>query len=162
MKEDIKKKSFALQWIIIIVMVIGVSYAYFNATLYVNGTSKLSGTFDVRFKDAVIQNQNELEDIKIDDSGLNMSFHVKLALPGDTDIITYTITNNGTIDAVLDELAVTSPSDSDVVFDCSSIAGDLPSGQSKTGTITITWNSDSMSPQKDVDFNAEIIAKQKV
>ena len=65
-------------------------------------------------------------------------------------------------DAVLEELAVTSEVDSDVTFDCSSIAGDLLSGESKSGTITVTWNADSVSSQKDVNFNAEIVARQKV
>ena len=162
LKKMINKKIFLLIWVIIVVMVIGVGYAYFSSTLYVNGTSKLTGNFDVKFDSATIQNKSELEDINIDSTGLNMSFSVKLAMPGEADVITYTIVNNGTIDAVLEELVVTSVADSDVTFDCSSIAGDLVSGGTKSGTITVTWNSDSVSAQKDVEFNAEIVARQKV
>ena len=156
------KKIVILSWIVIITLMIGVAYAYFTSTLYIYGVAKLNGNFDIYFSDASVVNQSDLESILISDSGLELSFNVKLALPGESDIIEYTIVNNGTIDAVLEELNVTSGADEDVTFDCSSIAGDLVSGGSTSGTITVTWNSDSVSPQKDVNFNAEIIARQKV
>ncbi|MCI6266752.1 MAG: hypothetical protein MR598_07915 [Erysipelotrichaceae bacterium] len=162
MKKIKAEKNFILIWIIIIIMIMGVSYAYFSSTLYIYGIATLDGTFDIKFSEASIVNQTELETINISDNGLELSFNVKLALPGESDTIEYTIKNNGTIDAVLDELVVTSATDTDVTFNCSSIAGDLPSGETKGGTIVVTWNADSVSPQKDVSFNAEIIANQKV
>ena len=157
-----KKRILLFIWFFVIIMAVGVAYAYFSSTLYVNGVGKIVGNFDIKFGSASVVNKSELEDILISDDGLSMSFNVKLALPGETDVIEYTIVNNGTIDAVLEELAVTSEVDSDVTFDCSSIAGELLSGESKSGTITVTWNADSVSSQKDVNFNAEIVARQKV
>lgn len=160
--KDQSKKIMILSWRIILVLLIGVAYAYFSSTLYIYGVAKIAGDFDIHFSTASVVDQSELETISISDNGLELSFNVKLALPGESDIIEYTIVNNGTIDATLEELNVTSVADEDVTFECSSIAGDLISGGSKNGTITVTWNSDSVSSQKDVSFNAEIIAKQKV
>ena len=162
MKRIKEEKNFIIMWICMIIMTIGVSYAYFSSSLYIYGIATLDGTFDIKFSEASIVNQSELETINISDSGIELSFNVKLALPGESDTIEYTIKNNGTIDAVLDELVVTSETDTDVTFNCSSIAGDLPSGGTKNGTISVIWNTDSVSPQKDVSFNAEIIANQKV
>lgn len=160
--KDTKKKILVLSWIILIILILGVSYAYFSSTLYIYGIAKLEGNFDIHFIDASITNKSELETISISDNGLEISFNVELALPGESDTIEYTIINNGTIDATLEELNITSATDTDVIFDCSSIAGDLTSGSSKSGTITVTWNADSVSAQKDVNFNAEIIARQKI
>lgn len=162
MKINIKNSFLKILWLVIIIMVIGVSYAYFSSTLYVNGVSKLSGNFEVVFGSANIINPSELETVSISDDGLDLSFNVKLALPGESDVIEYTIVNNGTIDAVIEELVVTSSVDEDVVFECSSIAGDLLSGESLSGTITVTWLTESVSAQKDVSFDAKVIANQKV
>ena len=148
--------------IIFVIMIIGIGYAYFNTSLIINGISKLNGTFNIVFDSAFITNQTEIEEIYISEDGLNLSFSVDLAMPGESDIIHYTITNKGTIDATLEELVVTSTDDSDVTFNCSSIQGDLLSGNSISGTITVTWNSDSYSAQKDVSFNAYIEANQKI
>lgn len=162
MNRDTKNRTIILAWIIILILITGVSYAYFTTTLSVNGIAKLVGTFDIIFSDATITDQSELETISISDDGRSLSFNVKLLIPGDSHTIEYTISNNGTIDAILEELSVTSPTDSDVTFQTSQIAGDLPSGSTKTGTITIIWNPDSVETKKDVNFDAQIIARQKV
>lgn len=162
MKNSHEKKVFFITWFLIIIMVMGVSYAYFNSTLYINGIATLDGNFDIRFSEARIVDLSELETINISDTGIELSFNVKLVVPGESDTVEYTIKNNGSIDAVLEELVVTSTNDVDVSFNCSSIAGDLLSGDAKSGTITVTWNADSVSSQKDVNFNAEIVARQKV
>lgn len=71
------------------------------------------------------------------------------------------LSNNGTIDATLENLVITSNQDSDVSFNTNDISGDLLSGNTINGTITVTWNADSYSAQKDVSFNAYIKATQK-
>ena len=71
------------------------------------------------------------------------------------------LSNNGTIDATLENLVITSNQDSDVSFNTNDISGDLLSGNTINGTITVTWNADSYSAQKDVGFNAYIKATQK-
>lgn len=162
MKKHIKRHIFMLMWFVILILTIGVSYAYFSSTLYISGTARMIGNFEVLFTGASISNQTELESILISDTGDSFTFNVKLALPGESDTINYTIKNNGTIDATIEELNITSVADSDVTFDTSSIAGDLASGESKSGVITVTWNADSVSSQKDVSFSAEIVARQKV
>ncbi len=160
MKKN-EKKITIITFLIIIIMIIGIGYAYFNTTLIINGIAKIEGTFEVVFTNATINNKTDLETINISNDGLNLTFSVDLTMPGESDTINYTITNNGTIDATLNELVITSSTDNDVTFECSSIAGDLISKQSKTGTIKVTWNADSYSAQKDVSFNAYIEATQK-
>lgn len=162
MKKHIKRHIFMLMWFVILILAIGVSYAYFSSTLYISGTAKLIGNFEVLFTDVSISNQTELESVLISDTGNSFTFNVRLALPGDSDTIYYTIKNNGTMDVTIDELNITSIADDDVTFNTSSIAGDLSSGESKDGTITVIWNADSVSGQKDVSFSAEIVARQKV
>lgn len=162
MKKNIYKRIMMVIWIITFLLIIGTAYAYFSSTLYVNGIVNLVGTFDIRFQSATITNMTELESVNISDDGISLAFSVKLALPGESDTITYVITNNGTIDATLDNLVVTSESDSDVTFVCSDISGDLLAGTTKTGTITVTWNENSTSALKDVNFDAYIKANQKV
>ena len=156
-----QKKITILIIFIITILMIGVGYAYFSETLVITGTSKIVGTFDIQFKEARIENPTELETINITQDGKNLNFQVNLTMPGESDTIYYTIVNNGTIDATLENLVITSNQDNDVTFNPSNISGDLISGDTINGSITVTWNANSYSAQKDVSFNAYIKATQK-
>lgn len=159
--NKLQKKITILIILIILILSVGVGYAYFSETLIISGTSKLVGTFDIKFQEANINNPSELETINITQDGKNINFQVNLTIPGESDTINYTIVNNGTIDATLENLVITSNQDSDVSFNTNDISGDLLSGNTINGTITVTWNADSYSAQKDVSFNAYIKATQK-
>ena len=147
------------------VLLLGVGFAAFTTVLNISGTASLTGDFEVIFNSASITPtpaEQSDEAATITDDGQTLTWKISLAKPGDSKVVNYQITNNGSIDATLNELSITAGADDpDVTITPSVIAGDLASQGTKDGTITVTLDSDSVAAKKDITFTATINATQK-
>lgn len=146
------------------VLLLGVGFAAFTTVLNISGTASLTGDFEVIFNSASITPtpSDDSEKATISKDGQTLTWKVSLAKPGDSKVVNYQIINNGSIDATLNELSITAGADDpDVTITPSVIAGDLASQGTKDGTITVTWDSDSVAAKKDITFTATINATQK-
>ena len=146
------------------VLLLGVGFAAFTTVLNITGTASLTGDFEVIFNSASItpKPSDDSEEATISEDGQTLTWKVSLAKPGDSKVVNYQIINNGSIDATLEELSITAGNDDeDVTITPSAIAGDLASQGTTDGTITITWDADSVAAKKDITFTATINATQK-
>ena len=144
------------------VLLLGVGFAAFTTVLNISGTASLTGDFEVIFNSASITPtpaEQSDEAATITDDGQTLTWKISLAKPGDSKVVNYQIINNGSIDATLNELSITAGADDTITP--SVIAGDLASQGTKDGTITVTWDSDSVAAKKDITFTATINATQK-
>ncbi len=112
-----KKQNIAIIAVVAFVLAISVGYALFSETLQINGTATAKGNFDVQFTSATQgdskgytkQKEPEHELAKIEDGGKTLTITVnKLDYPGAYVNIPITVTNQGTISAVLKSVEQTS------------------------------------------------------
>ena len=97
-----------------LILVVGIAYAILQANLQINGTTKIaSNTWDVHFKantitptvgSVTIDTTNNEQAATIDNAS-QVSYIVKLALPGDFYEFTVDVENTGSIDAMLDSIS---------------------------------------------------------
>lgn len=160
------KKNMKIGMVVLVaVLFLGVGFAAFTTVLNISGTASLTGDFEVVFNSASITpepTEASENEVTITEDGQTLTWKVSLMKPGDSKVINYQIINNGTIDATLSELSITAGNDdADVTITPTSVAGDLASQGTKDGTITVTWDADSVAAKKDVTFTATINATQK-
>ena len=108
-----KNKSLAIGILCCMLVFMGIGYAALSQTLNIGTTAKVTGSWNIYISSATVKEQSDADmkgtkitDNKTTDISLNVSFKKP------SDYITYDITveNAGTIDAKLDEITMTPPS----------------------------------------------------
>ena len=100
--------------ILVLICILGIGYATLGANLRINGTAQIpASSWLVRFKansidvtngSVSIDTSNNEQAARIDDNN-NVSYKVRLSLPGDFYEFTVAIENKGTIDAMIDTIS---------------------------------------------------------
>ena len=103
-----KKKLYAIL-IIFIMLFFGVGYAYLNTTVTINGSATImENTWDVHFENIeVVDGSVEATSDAVITDDTVIDFTVDLRLPGDVYSFTVDVVNDGTIDAMLNEVLKT-------------------------------------------------------
>lgn len=123
-----------------IIMAIG--YASFATNLSIQGTSEITGQWDIRITDVTVQEASpESNPGKPTFTNTSVSFDAKLAKPGDSISYLVTIQNNGSIDAELGGIVfIEEIEGSDAIsYTLTKPDDELKSGQTTTFTITVTY-----------------------
>ena len=110
MRFNSKTNSMVL-FLFSLILLLGVGYAYLNTSVTVQGAGKVtSSSWDVHFENVVVDEKssnsidgNPLPTI-IDDS--TVTFNVGLESPGEFYEFSLDVVNNGTIDAMIDDIIV--------------------------------------------------------
>ena len=110
MRFNSKTNSMVL-FLFSMILLLGVGYAYLNTSVTVQGAGKVtSSSWDVHFENVVVDEKssnsidgNPLPTI-IDDS--TVTFNVGLESPGEFYEFSLDVVNNGTIDAMIDDIIV--------------------------------------------------------
>ena len=110
MRFNSKTNSMVL-FLFSMILLLGVGYAYLNTSVTVQGAGKVtSSSWDVHFENIVVneKSSNSLEGNPlptiIDDS--TVTFNVGLESPGEFYEFSLDVVNNGTIDAMIDDIIV--------------------------------------------------------
>ena len=168
-----KKQSILIIGVISFVIAMAVGYAIFSETLDVNGTASAQGTFDVEFTSigeptciglTSTCDTASLANISNDKNTLNITVN-KLEFPGSYVIIPITITNKGTIPAVLKSIeeqnlrADTSIKVSYVGLE-ESQGKRLSQNETQTFQIKVMWDENSNISSSDVGFSIKLNYEQ--
>lgn len=167
-----KKQSIIIIGIIAFVLAVAVGYALFSETITINGTATAKGDFDVEFttigtptcdgysKDCTAAN---LASISTDKNTLTITVD-KLQYPGASVSIPVTVTNVGSIPAVLDSITETGlTTDANVKVSYEGIAASttpLQQNGTKTFTVKVEWLSTSQTSSENVTFSIALNYKQ--
>ncbi|MEI3529947.1 MAG: hypothetical protein V8Q75_02600 [Bacilli bacterium] len=151
------------------VLVMSVGYAMFSETLNIGGTAATTGNFDVEISNAVVTTETGSTGATIlvseDKNSVTLSAPA-LEYPGSSVVYTITITNNGNIPTKLKNITETGLTDDPNVtisYDGISTVDDiLNKNDSKTFTITVTWNQDSTAASSNVEFQIDLNYEQAV
>ena len=103
-----RRKSLILG-IILLLGALGIGYAYLNTTLNIEGITDISeNTWDVHWENISVHTASvEAETPSIDSDQSTISFSIHLQKPGDFYEFTVDAVNDGTIDAMIDEIKST-------------------------------------------------------
>ena len=104
-----KKKQSITLGIILLILALGIGYAYLNTTLNITGTTDVdSNTWDVYWDNVQVTTGSvTAEEPEIDMSGTIISFSVHLEQPGDFYEFTVDAKNDGSIDAMIETVTKT-------------------------------------------------------
>lgn len=167
-----KKQNVVIIGVIAFVIAVVVGYALFSETIRISGTATAKGDFDVEFtsvgtptcdgysKECTAAN---LATISSDKNTLNVTVK-NLTYPGAYVKIPVTITNKGSIAAVLESIDETGlTTDDNVKISYTGVAAsanEIASNETQNMEITVTWDSNSEQSSEDVSFSIALNYKQ--
>ena len=108
------KKNKLILAVLLLIGIIGIGYAALGANLQINGIADITSvTWNVHFVEdsinltegSVAIAENTEEEAATIDSATEVSYHVKLTNPGDFYEFTVDVTNEGSIDAMIDSIS---------------------------------------------------------
>ena len=137
-----KMKYVLLISIFLAIIIMSIGYASFATNLSIQGTSQITGQWDIRITDVTVQEASPGSDPGAPTfTNTSVSFDAKLAKPGDSIAYLVTIQNNGSIDAELGGIVfIEEIEGSDAIsYTLTKPDDELKSGQTTTFTITVTY-----------------------
>ena len=119
--NQVQKKYVILGSLCALVLTLAVGYAAFQAVLKINGTTNISSDWDVRITNiektaSLGSTDNEGSPTYDNTKGLSATFNTNLTSPGDYATYKITITNNGSLDAVLKTITIPENTNNDIIF----------------------------------------------
>lgn len=151
------------------VLIMSVGYAMFSENLNIGGSATTTGNFNVEISNAVVTTEigSTGATILVSEDKNSATLNVPaLEYPGASVVYTITITNMGNIPTKLKDITETgliSDENITVTYDGISTQDDvLNRNDSKTFTVTVTWNQDSEATSSNVEFNLDLNYEQAV
>ena len=150
MKQKRRKRSnIIIVSLCAIVLCMAVGYAAFSSVLDIKGTSSITSTWDVEITSAKVKGtKGEAENVKGPTfDSLSATMEANFYVPGDAITYEVTVSNLGTLDAVLDSIKINLEDQNVILFTVDGINSgeELLKGASKTFNVTLKYNEDITS-----------------
>ena len=155
-EEDMKIKKIIIGVLCLVVCIMAIGFAAFSTTLNINGTSSIESNWSVVFTN--IQELSKTSGVTINSaptaSGTTATFDVDLQKPGDKIEYQITVENEGTLDAIIENIEASETGSDAIKFEISNIRiGDkLAKGAQTTFNIKISYD-ESITSQPEVTNN---------
>ncbi len=158
-------KNFLIAALLVVIVAMSVGYAALAQQLTINGTSKVSASWDVSITGITAKS---LTGASVANgyptfTSTDATFDVSLDYPGASASFDIVVANNGTIDATLDNISGLIEANSDEpVYLTYAVTGisegeRLDAGETTTATVTVTWSADETAvPETAVTKTATI------
>ena len=156
-----KQKKIIIVSLCVVVCIMAVGFAAFSTTLNINGTSSIESNWKVVFTN--IQELNKSSGVTINNpptaSGTTATFDVDLEKPGDSIEYQITVENQGTLDAIIEDINASETGSDAIKFEINNIrVGDiLLKKQSTTFKIKISYD-ESITSQPNITDNKLMIS----
>ena len=115
-----KKNNIIIGALCTVLLLMVVGYAAFQSVLKINGTTNISSDWDVRItaieKTAGVGATDKEAPTYDNTKGLSATFNTNLTSPGDYATYKITITNNGSLDAILKNITIPENTNNDIKF----------------------------------------------
>jgi len=173
--NNVDKKYVILGSLCALVLMLAVGYAAFNAVLNIKGTTNISSSWDVKITNvteknkvgsATTKDKSEGQDKTLCKNnlcnptwdGLTASFEVDLVAPGDSIEYDITISNEGDLNAKLDNIVVSDPDNEYITFETSGLAinDTLDKKTSKKLTVKVTYKDVTIESSKPSSSNLTV------
>ena len=154
-EELMRIKSRIMIMLCIALCIMTVGFAAFSTTLTITGTADIASTWKVVF--SKIEQVSKTSGVSIKETptanGTTATFNVGFTSPGDKIVYRITIANQGTLDAVINEIKASEIGSDAILFELANInKGDiLEAGDTTTFEVTIKYNENVISQPNITD-----------
>ena len=145
-------KKFFILILVVAIIAMSAGYAALSQTLTINGTAKIDSSWDIKFT-------NITEGTPVGGAtnitaptytSTTATFDVSLISPGDSMTYEITVANEGSLDAVLDTIAVTESENAAIVYEITGVEEGDELAADTTATVTVKVSYDaSIETQPD-------------
>ena len=148
-----------------ILVIMGVGYAAFTTQLKISGTSNIASNFLVKITDiqSTVQSGSATNAVEPSYTDTTATFKTNLVSPGDSMKYDITVSNEGTIDAVLESIDVNTGENDAITFETSGIEnGDkLEASQTDILTVIVSYNSSVTSQPENTNSTITVTLNYK-
>ena len=118
-----KQRNYVIVGLCMILVIMGIGYAAFTSQLKISGTSKIATEWNVKITD--IQSKNisgQAKDVSAPTyTDTTATFSTSLTSPGDAMQYDITVSNEGNIDAILNDIQIHDSKNTAIIFETSGI-----------------------------------------
>ena len=151
-----KNKNIIIIGLIGIVMIMAVSYAAFNSALDIKGTGSITSNWKIIISNIALESKTDgAEEVSKSFDNLSANFSFNLNAPGDSIKYAVTVSNEGTLNAVLDSIKINMNGTDIINYTVEGIesGSSLNVNEDKTFYVTFKFNEDVTSMPSDTSFN---------
>ena len=161
MHRENKKRKIIIFSLIGILLLMAVGYSAFKTDLNISGTSNITSVWDVRITNVKIKETSGLaENVGDLDSYTNLEANMEANFYEPGDYITYTVTvsNKGTLDAMLDSVKLNMPQQEVINFKVEGATSKekLPAGSSKDIDVTMEYTGNNPEDVGSVEADVNL------
>lgn len=137
-------KKFFILILVVAIIAMSAGYAALSQTLTINGTAKIDSSWDIKFTNitdgTAVGGATNVSAPEY--TGTTATFDVSLTSPGDSMTYEITVTNAGTLDAVLDSIDITSSENDAIIYEVTGVqqGTELAASTTNTVTVKVTYN----------------------
>ena len=153
-----KKKNMIIIGVIALILVVAVGYAIFSDTLNINGSATAKGDFSLSYACDIDESSDNKESAKCEPVGNKVTMESTLLKPNEGTIFHVTVTNNGTIPAVLK--GVTSPNNKEEDFKAEGDASYVDTDYSLAAYYGVTEEGEETGKTGDSEVSNDNITLQ--
>ena len=159
-KKYMKAKKIIVITMCTLICIMAIGYAAFATNLTITGTSNIGSTWKVEFTN--IEEVSKTSGVTIKNvptaTGTTATFNVDLTSPGDNIVYKITVANNGTLNAVIDDITASETGSDAINFEIIGIKkGDkLASKTTTTFDVTISYDNNVTSQPNLIDSTLTI------
>ena len=161
MHRENKKRKIIIFSLVGILLLMAVGYSAFKTNLNITGTSNITSVWDVRITNVKIKETSGLaENVGDLDSYTNLEANMEANFYEPGDYITYTVTvsNKGTLDAMLDSVKLNMPQQEVINFKVEGATSKekLPAGSSKDIDVTMEYTGNNPEDVGSVEADVNL------
>ena len=161
MHRENKKRKIIIFSLVGILLLMAVGYSAFKTDLNITGTSNITSVWDVRITNVKIKETSGLaENVGDLDSYTNLEANMEANFYEPGDYITYTVTvsNQGTLDAMLDSVKLNMPEQEVINFKVEGATSKekLPAGSSKDIDVTMEYTGNNPEDVGSVEADVNL------
>ena len=161
MHRENKKRKIIIFSLVGILLLMAVGYSAFKTNLNITGTSNITSVWDVRITNVKIKETSGLaENVGDLDSYTNLEANMEANFYEPGDYITYTVTvsNKGTLDAMLDSVKLNMPEQEVINFKVEGATSKekLPAGSSKDIDVTMEYTGNNPEDVGSVEADVNL------
>ena len=160
-----KQRNYIIIGLCMILVIMGVGYAAFATQLKINGTANIDSNWNVRITDiqSTVQSGSATNAVEPSYTDTTATFKTNLVSPGDSMKYDITVSNEGSIDAVLESIDVNTNENEAITFETSGIEnGDkLEASQTDILTVIVSYNSSITSQPENTNSTITVTLNYK-
>ena len=158
-------RNYIIAGLCMILVIMGVGYAAFATQLKITGTSNIASNFLVKITNiqSTVQSGSASDAVTPTHTDLTATFSTNLVSPGDSMKYDITVSNEGSIDAVLESIEVNTGENEAITFETSGIEnGDkLEASQTDILTVIVSYNSSVTSQPENTNSTITVTLNYK-